>query len=532
MNQYAQRENTRLEHLQEIREEYGYRNFTEQDEESLFNKLLSEAIENENVNNLMKIAIESLRKQKIILPGITTIEKIVHESKNKAEDSIIEMINSTITDDQKTLMNRLINAESEENITKLGWLRGDVGYPSPKTFLEVIERLEEIRNLNLDLNTGELHPNRIRQLSRLGGKYEPHSFRRFDENKRYAILAIYLYELSQTLIDKAIDIHDKQMNILLSKGRKKHEEIQKENGKSLNEKLIHYIDIGAALIKAKDEGLDPFETLETVMGWARIVASVEEAKQLARPVTYDYIDLLDKRYSQLRKYTPILLKHLIFKSTNQATQPLIDALDILNKMNETGRRKVPEDVPIEFISNRWSRCVIQHDGSIDRHFYEMAALTELKNKIRSGDISVEGSRNHRDFETYLVSKDQWKHLKKNSIRLAVSLNVTDFLIETVESLTNRLTWLSKNIGKLDGVSIANGKIKLSRLEKETPDDAAQLSQTLYKMIPKVKLPELQDKIGAAVELQFNLQTLAKEQAKLADDEAFNILGPTTLKTDR
>ena len=51
------------------------------------------------------------------------------------------------------------------------------------------------------------------------------------------------------------------------------------------------------LIKAKGESLDPFETLETVMGWDNIIASVEEAKQLVRPVTYDYIDLLDERYS-------------------------------------------------------------------------------------------------------------------------------------------------------------------------------------------------------------------------------------------
>ncbi|MFT9497650.1 Tn3 family transposase [Anaerosolibacter sp.] len=236
--------------------------------------------------------------------------------------------------------------------------------------------------------------------------------------------------------------------------------------------------------------LDPFETLESVMGWDEIVASVEEAKQLARPASYDYIDLLDDRYTQLRRYTPLLLKHLTFKPTNQATQPLIDALDVLHQMNETGKRKVPEDAPIEFISNRWNRCVFDYDGSIDRHFYEMAALTELKNKIRSGDVSVEGSRNHKDFEAYLVSKDEWKNIKKSSPKLAVSLDVDEYLKERMESLSNRLTWFSKNIGKLDGVSLGNGRIQLSRLEKDTPEDAAKLSQTLYKMLPKVKLPEL------------------------------------------
>lgn len=102
----------------------------------------------------------------------------------------------------------------------------------------------------------------VSQLSRLGSKYEPHSFRRFEKNKRYAMLAIYLYDLSQSFIDLAIEIHDKQINIFLSKGRKKHEKIQKQNGKSLNEKVNQFVDIGAVLIKARNEGLDPFKTKE------------------------------------------------------------------------------------------------------------------------------------------------------------------------------------------------------------------------------------------------------------------------------
>jgi TnpA family transposase len=76
---YAQRENTRLEHSQEIREIYGYRYFTEQDGQSLIDILLPYALENDNVINLMKLAIAEIKRHKIILPGITTIEKAVSE---------------------------------------------------------------------------------------------------------------------------------------------------------------------------------------------------------------------------------------------------------------------------------------------------------------------------------------------------------------------------------------------------------------------------------------------------------------------
>lgn len=488
--QYSDRVSTRIEHLQELRDEYGYRNFTGEDSETLFGMLLSAAMENDNVTHLMNTAIESLRRKKIILPGITTIERILHDAKIKAEYSVFERINTSITDSQRVLMDDLVSSRDEDNNTKLGWLRTDFGYPSPKTFREVILRLEEVRSMDLVLDTNGIHPNRIRQLSRLGESYEPYAFRRFDEKKRYAILAVYLNELSQTLVDKAIEIHEKQINILLSKGRKKLESIQKENGKSLNEKLIHYVGIGEALIKAREEGRDPLEAVESVMDWDKVVSSVEEAKKLTRPANYDYIDLLDGRYSQLRKYSPLLLKHLKFKSSGQATQPLVDALDLIHEMNEDGKRRIPLDAPVEFISNRWSRYVFEDDGSINRHYYEMAALSELKNKIRSGDISVEGSRNHKDFEEYLVSKDDWECVKGNDSGIPVSLDMSDYLEERMNSLSTRLEWLSKNMGKLKGMSIENGKIRLERLEKESSDKSSKLSQRLYDMLPKIKLPEL------------------------------------------
>lgn len=51
--QYAQRENTRLEHLQELREEYGYRNFTDSDSIYLSEFLMPFAMENDNAGRLL-----------------------------------------------------------------------------------------------------------------------------------------------------------------------------------------------------------------------------------------------------------------------------------------------------------------------------------------------------------------------------------------------------------------------------------------------------------------------------------------------
>ena len=169
---------------------------------------------------------------------------------------------------------------------------------------------------------------------------------------------------------------------------------------------------------------------------------------------------------------------------------LIDALNVIKDMNDTGKRKVPDNAPIEFVSNRWNKFVFEKDGTINKHYYEFAAYTELKNRIRSGDVAVSGSRNHRNFDEYLISKNDWRKRKSESSKLAVSLSFEEYIKERNEALHKRLQWLSKNADKLDGVSISNDRIQVDKLEKDTPEEALALSDNLYKLLPRVKLPDL------------------------------------------
>jgi len=229
--------------------------------------------------------------------------------------------------------------------------------------------------------------------------------------------------------------------------------------------------------------------LEAVVPWDRLVASVEEAKQLARPVDYDYLDLLEKKFYVLRKYTPTLLTSLEFHS-NKSTEPLMKAIETIRDMNENGKRKVSEDAPLEFISNRWQKHIYDDEGNINRHYYEMAVLTELRNSIRSGDVSIIGSREHKDFEEYLFSKEDWSHITQATTKLAVSLSAEEYLEERTESLLKRLKWVSSNIDDLEGVNLENGKLHIDRLEKNVPDESRDFSLSLYELLPHIKLTDM------------------------------------------
>lgn len=394
---YAQRVATRNEHLDELRQHYGYLNLSLHTFRLISQRALKRALENGNTDFLIRSTIDEFRRLKVILPAMTTIEKIVWEARNRAEEKIFKKTISELSEYQKQQLDRLLDVNSKHQKTPLDWLREVPGQSSPDAFLKVVERLQMIRHLKLNVNIKEIHPNRVTQLARLGSKYEPRSFRRFKENKKFSLLVLHLFQLSQTLVDQAFEIHDRQITLLLSKGRKAQEDIQKSNGKSVNEKIIHFADLGSALIQARELGNDPYVAIESVMPWEEFVDSIEEAKHLSRPMDYDYLDLLNYRFNYLRKYTPTLLESLEFTST-QSGEPLLKAIETIKEMNRTNRRKVPDGAPLDFVSNRWQKHVYDDEGNINRHYYEMAALTELRNLVRSGSVLIKGSRQHQDFD--------------------------------------------------------------------------------------------------------------------------------------
>ena len=489
-SKYGQRENTLYEHLGEIREEYGYISFSPKEYRKGIKYLMNRALENSDTMYLIHETLSNLKQNKVILPAMTTIERMVWFAKMIAERRIYRILTQALTDEQKKQIDEMLEVATDKTISTLAWLRQDPGQPSPDSFKRVLDRLEYLRNLQLKVDVSSIHPRRLRQLARIGARYEARSFRRFKEEQRYGILVAYLINLIQDLTDQAIEINDKVINIFFRKGKKAQENMQKENGKALNQKLLRFVDLTTVLLEAKAKGDDLDHAIQSYISWDQLKQERDEAQDLARPINYDYIDLLKSRFRYLRQYTPILLEKLEFKST-EANESLIQALHVIKDMNETNKRKVPDDAPLDFVPKRFQNHIFDSKGNIDKTYYELAALTKLKDYIRSGDIHVTDSRKYKDLEEYFVPEQEWVEAKeKGTTGLYVPLTAKEYIADRKRALADRLYWLSKNINSLEGVSLEDGKIHVDRLEKETPEEAEQLSKKLYSLLPRVKLTDL------------------------------------------
>jgi TnpA family transposase len=488
-----ERDTTRREHVAEIARTFGFRTFDTQAYREISRWLHPIAEGTDSGEALVQALLEEMRHRQIIAPALYAVERLVWETRRRAQERVFGKLVYGLPRERLETLDSLLIVPEDDDETPLNRIRRPPGPPSSKNFKDVLDRLNFVRSLELPEDAGKnVHNNRLTRLAREGAKTTPQHLRRFDPLRRRATLVAYLTERSAELSDLALEIHDRMIGALMNKAEKLRDEGFRKHGKAINEKVGLYARLGKALITAKENGEDPYKVLDEMMGWERFVASVTEAEGLAMPANFDYLDFLEAGHKHVRRYAPALLEAFDFKAAPSA-KPLLEAVEVLKDMNDKGKRKVPEDAPTSFVKPRWRDHVVDDNDEIDRKYYELSALSELKNSLRSGDVWVPGSRRYRDFEDYLLPRDTFDGMLGNGgPPVAVETDFSAYLGERKERLHEGLTEVGRLVrsGELEGVSLEDGKLKISRPKKDEPEGMDGLTRLVYSLVPRVKLTDL------------------------------------------
>jgi TnpA family transposase len=409
-DEYAQRDETRREHLLELQTRYEFRSFTFSHYRSLARWLLSTALQTNRRIALVRAAIEELHRRSVIVPRLPVLERLCAETALRAQRHLFATLSANLTDKQRRQLDALLEPHEDRQISVLAWLRLPSGVPTPRNILIHIERLQRIRAIELPPDLGQrIHQNRLLQLAREGAATTIQHLARFDDERRYGSLLAVLLETTATLTDEILDLHDRFIGGLFSKAKRKHDEAFQASGRAINEKVRLYAQIGQVLLAAKRDGADPLAAIEEILSWEDFTRSVSEAERLARPEDFDFLGLITDGYCQLRRYAPTRLETFDFRAAPVVT-PLMDAIETLRVVNRDKVRTIPGSANTDFVSRRWRPYVFMEQG-IDRRFYELCVLSELKNRLHSGDVWVVGSRQFKDFDTYLLDSKLFAELR-------------------------------------------------------------------------------------------------------------------------
>lgn len=492
-NEYGQRKQTRREHLSELQKVFGFKRFTTAKHYQSSLQCLDElACQNDKGIVLATALINELRRNSTLLPSLDVIERICAQAITHANRQIYVALTEPLSNNNRHRLDALLKQRENTNVTWLAWMRQAPGKPNSRHILEHISRLKVWNSIDLPAGIEkQVHQNRLLKIAREGGQMMPSDLAKFELTRRYATLVALAIDGMATITDEIIDLHDRIIGKLFNIAKHKHKEQFHESGKSINDKVRLYSQIGQALLKAKQLGTDPFAAIESVLPWEDFVESIIEAQKLAQPVDFDFLSLISNSYTTLRRYTPQFLEILKLQP-QPAAKSLFDAIKVLRVMNENDTNKLPNDAPTSFIKKRWEKLVIT-DGDIDRRYYELCVLSELKNALRSGDIWVEGSRQFKNFEDYLLSTEKFLDLKQTSaLPLVQCINFDRYINDRLTLLKTQLDQVNQlaKANALPDAIITECGLKITPLDAVLPNAAQTLIDKISMMMPHVKITEL------------------------------------------
>lgn len=480
LSNFTYKSATRYEHLRALQQHYGYLPFHRLEAEFVI-WLTQAAIETRNNVELAALFVQECRRRKLILPGITVIERLCANARVTAEREIVGRIASRLDERMKKNLYTMLEETVDGRLTAHGWLkRFEVGHNSAD-INRLLEKLEYLQELDIPESLLDGIPaHRVIWLQQQGETYYADGLRDIKEERQMAILATCAIQWKAMIIDVILETHDRIVGKVYSDCKRMRDNQLVDQKKLANGTLISFMQLGKRLLKAHAtnatvrEVIQDTDTLETLM---------DTAKALTKKLGSDPLEFVLLGYSKFRRYTQRMLEDIIFEG-NQAAQPLLEAIELLKALNQS-EKQVNSNLPICFATPKWGKRM---GNNPERKLWETAILFAIRDCIRSRDIWVNNSRNYRDTSQKLLPIQQ----AEQTISLPIPLQPNTWIVQRQALLEELIKQVSRMIrqGALPNSYIEKGKIRVSRLDRKLPQGMDTLTLDIYKQMPEASITDI------------------------------------------
>jgi TnpA family transposase len=491
LESYASRAPTRREHLGSIMAHVGFRRAGSAEREALTQWLAERALEHDRPSSLLQLACERLYKQRLVRPAITTVERIVVEARQRAQRETHRILAAFLRKEDLQRLDELLVAGTA-GMTTHAWLRRAARGYSADDILDALKKLTFIQTWPVDTwRTLSLPPSRLKHLGRLARRTTNQGLQRMPKERRYPILIAFLVQSRERIIDEVVELFDSCLAKAYRNSRQELKEHQLASYEIMHRLAGYFHDVTGVIL---DEAVDDQDIRPTIYGRIPqqdlLGALVEMERALSSLQDARVLDYFDHRYGYFRRFAPKFLDALTFHS-NRDDDSLLEAIDVLREMNKEKRLpQTLENVAIDFVPDRWRPYVFNADGTVKRRGYELCALSEMRDALRSGDLWVEGSHRYAELESYFIPKERWPALRAEFCEMVGTLEDGKAQLDQKQAeLKKHLARLDERFPHYEHVRIEDGQLVVSPLERElakVPDVVSRVGR----LMPRVQLAEL------------------------------------------
>lgn len=220
--------------------------------------------------------------------------------------------------------------------------------------------------------------------------------------------------------------------------------------------------------------------------------------------------------------------HLQNESTVEQSATL-NSLEILIDLNKNSKRKLPEDVTVEFIPKNLRTSVVSADGTIDKHAWECFLYLKIRDEIKQGNINAPDSKRYSSIKSFNIADKDWSLFRDDFFkRSSFPQNAQD----ASEYLTNRLdkaysvyfaSESKNNYAKVVDGEWSIGVDEKDNLTSEEKKELKKMKSWFNSKMTNIKLPELLVEVDNELHFTDPINSFSPDSVNPIKD-IFNVLG--------
>ena len=472
-----------------VRRHLGWRECGEVERQRLLIWLIEQAKEHDKPRGLLQDAVAFLRRESIVRPGLTTLERLIAQARTEAQGQIERDIHQRLLRPQLRELDALIATTGVGEPSRLTILLAPPPNATATSLNGILTKIQSLRAIGVEeLDLSGLNPNRRKVLAREAERLTAFELRRLPPARRYTLLACAVWELLRRLNDEAVITHGQLLREMLqrSAGRRNKELLQKRStinqafkllasiGEKLNDPTIADADLRRQIVP----GLITQNNLETLL---------KDCQALIEPSEHNDLLYLNASYSTLRRFAPKFLATLSLRATERGL-PDWKAIEFARQLEEDRQAKFI-DPPMEIVPYKWRTLMTASNGQINRRLWEIALHLQLAESLKAGDIWVEHSGDFTPLEQDLnLPAEQVRDFQARNAHL-ISAQV--FLRQRLAQYHETLRRANDLWPQLDDVRFEGDKLILSPLTAlDEPEGTGAARSRLYGLMPKRKIAQL------------------------------------------
>jgi len=515
-------------HTREIRQRYGYHDFTDQPGHfQVLRWLYARAwVSAERPTVLFDVTVAWLIEHKILLPGVTTLTRLIARVRERTATRLYQALAAIPTPEQRTRLEQLLVVPDHGRVTPLDRLRRAPTRVSTGGLLGALQRLSEVRRLGIPPGPfGRIPPGRVQVLGQHAAAARAQALVRMPEERRIATLVAFASTLEATAQDDTLDLLDQLTTVLLARAVRTGQQHRLRTLKDLDVAALRLQEACAVLLDPACADVDVRRIVFGRVPEAQLAAAVAQVQDLARPPDDNYYEELLSRYSHVRRFLPTLLHTITFRGT-PAGQPILEAIDFLVRLEQRPPPKL-HTAPTQIVTGAWRRLVLDSDQVVDRRAYTFCVLERLQTGLDRRDVFVTPSERWGDPRAKLLDGAAWQAARPQICRalgrtldghaeLAVLSQQLDAAYR--QTAANVPTNAAVRIEQIDG----QDQLILTGLDKlEDPASLRTLRHQVAALLPRVDLPETLLEIAAQTGFVHEFTHLSERGGRV-DDLALSI----------